>query len=101
MGYASFMQKSVAEQHKGRTAALRVLIAAHIRLRNPERKENKQNAPFLRAIKQSVVKSARQCSAVKEQGVQEAKRLQREREDGLENGEENRACLPQGANSQK
>lgn len=69
VGYASFIQESRAEQHKGRTAVLHVLIAAHIKLRNPERKENKQNAPFLRAIKQSVVKSARQRSAVKERSA--------------------------------
>lgn len=69
VGYASFVQKSTAEQHKGRTAVLHVLIVAHIKLRNPERKKNKQNAPFLRAIKQSVVKSARQRSAVKKRSM--------------------------------
>lgn len=76
-----------------------ILIAAHIRLRNPERKE-KKNAPFLRAIKQSVVKSVRQRSAVKERGTSKVPTAPIH-EDGLENREENRPCLQQGAYSQK
>lgn len=44
---------------------------------------------------------AAQCSQGAECGVPETKCLQREHEDGLENGEQNRACLPRGANSQK
>jgi len=33
------------------------------------RKQGEKNAPFLRAIGQTVVKSVRQCSAVKEHGT--------------------------------
>lgn len=45
LGNASFIQKSTAKQHKWRTAVLPMLIAAHIRLKEPRKKERKK--PYL------------------------------------------------------
>lgn len=61
-GKCQLYQASVAEQYKGRTGALPLLLAAHIRLRSPERKEKTNRAPFPGAIKQSFVKSDGQWS---------------------------------------
>lgn len=67
----------------------------HIRLKEHRKEGEKKTSPFLKAIKQSAVKSVRQHSAVKKHVT--GSKAPIDPEDGLEN----RACLQQGTYSQK